>query len=612
MVACARRRAGPGVAADGVGHAAGGGSASADKVGARAAGVSAPAGRGGGALLRTVALLAGLLLTAGCRLDGGPADVVLRGGPVHTLDSDRPLARAVALRDGRIQWLGSSEAAGRWIGPATEIVELRGRALLPGFADAHLHLFSLADSLAEVDLVGSTSYAEVVARVAAAATRCAPGTWITGRGWDQNDWDETRLPQHALLSAAVDSHPVALERIDGHALLLNARALAAAGVDRHTAEPHGGRIHRDDSGEPSGVLVDDAMELVLSAIPRPSREEQRRRLGVAIAHLHERGVTAIHEAGLSREELVLLEELARAGELPLRVHALVDADEPALRWPAARSGWPSADLTGDGVLAVRGIKAVADGALGSRGAELSEPYADEPGQRGLVLASTDELAALASFALDRGFQLATHAIGDAANRRVLDAYERAFATHPSEVTAAARFRVEHVQVLHPDDLPRFAALGVLPSMQAQHCTSDMPWVPARLGPERSAWCYAWRALLDSGVIVPGGSDAPVESVDLPALLAAAVTRTDAAGRPVGGFHAEQRMTRQEALAHVTLWPAIAAFREADLGSITVGKRADLVLLSGDPLTVPEAELAQLGIELTIFGGRVVHRRGASP
>ncbi|RKY16351.1 MAG: amidohydrolase [Planctomycetota bacterium] len=565
-------------------------------------------------LLRTrfgglpVALLACLALCA-CRLDDGPAGIVFRGGSIHTADPDRPEVQAVAVREGRVVWTGSSEAAGRWIGRDTRVIELGTATLLPGFADAHLHLLGLGDALAEVDLVGSRSYAEVVARIAARAASQAPGSWVVGRGWDQNDWDEPLLPHHAALSAAVPEHPVWVRRIDGHAGLANARALALAGIDGQTRAPDGGRIHRDDSGAATGVLIDLAMSLVSSLQPELPPAERRRRVDLAVQHLLARGVTAVHEAGLDREGVELLEQMARDGELPLRVHAMLRASELALRQPAHVSGWPSDDLTGDGVLALRAIKLSADGALGSRGAALLSPYSDEPDQRGLLLADHAAVLELARFAAQNGWQLCTHAIGDRANRIVLDAYEQALSEHPVD---DHRFRIEHAQIVDPADLPRFAELGVLPCMQAQHQTSDMPWAGARLGPERLAGAYAWRDLLDTGVIIPGGSDAPVEAVHPLAAFHAAVTRQDLAGQPDGGWYPEQVMTRQQALLHSTLWPAMAAFREHDLGSITPGKRADLVLLSGDPMSVPMHEIPALQVLMTVFNGRVVFEAQPQP
>lgn len=539
-----------------------------------------------------------------------PADLLFVGGPVRTLEADQPLASALAVVGDRIAWVGDAAQAGRWRGPDTRVIELDGRCLLPGFTDAHLHLEGYADLLAEVDLVGTASYEDVVARVVARAAGAVPGAWIVGFGWDQNDWDDSAFPVHDPLSAALPDHPVVLRRIDGHALLANAAALAAAGVDGTTPVPDGGRMLRDPDGAPTGVLIDNAMALVLDAVPDKSEATRRARLPAAIAALHAHGITSVHDAGVPASTVALYAALDREGRFPLRVHVMLSAGEPALRADPALTGWPTPDLLGDGRIAVRAIKAYADGALGSRGAALLADYADDTGNRGLLLTTPEALAELARFAVDGGWQLCTHAIGTRANRLVLDTYEETLSA--VDDGPARRFRVEHAQVLAPADIPRFAALGVLPSMQAQHCTSDMPWAGRRLGPVRERGAYAWRALLDTGVILPGGSDCPVEEPDPIAAFHAAVTRQDAHARPEGGWHPEQCMTREEALAHLTRWPAYAAFREDDLGSLAPGKRADLVVLSGDPLGVPDDALLGLSVELTVFDGLVVFSRGATP
>jgi len=549
------------------------------------------------------ALWLALLVTP---LAAQPADLVFRGGPVHRVEPGARTASALAVSDDTIAWVGAQDEVSEWIGPKTVVVELAGRPLLPGFADAHLHLEGHGAALVQVDLVGTTSYAEVIATVAARANVEQPGTWITGRGWDQNDWDVKRFPQHAELSAAVPDHPVLIRRIGGHAVLANQHAMDLASVGVDSAAPPGGRILRDNEGRPTGVFVDNAMELLGNAIPKTSMEQRRARIETAISDLHAHGITSIHDAGVGASAVSVYAELARAGRFDLRNHVMIAADEPLLFAPISRTGWPTSDLTGQGLISVRAIKLSADGALGSRGAALLDDYSDESG-RGLITIPEGQTLKLARFAAGNGWQLCTHAIGDRANREVLDAYSLAL----SEVDdgAALRFRIEHAQVLHPDDLPRFAELGVLPSMQAQHQVSDMPWAQDRLGRVRVRGAYAWRDLLDSGVIIPGGSDCPVERPDPMAAFSAAVTRSDQVGHPPGGWYADQAMDRDEALAHLTLWPARAAFDEHRLGSLSPGKLADLVVLSGDPMSVPSNEIATLKVDLTIFDGRIVFRRG---
>jgi hypothetical protein len=536
-------------------------------------------------------------------------ELLMHGGDVHTLDDARPRAEAVGVRGGRIVFVGSEADAAARTDDRTRVVDLRGGHAYPGFADAHLHLARLGRFLQRVDLVGTASYAEVVARAAAQAARQPAGTWVLGRGWDQNDWEQAEFPHHAPLSEAVPDHPVLLERVDGHASLANAAAMRAAGLDAGVATPHGGRILRDANGAPTGVLIDSAEQLVERAVPAPDPAQDRDAVRLAVAELHRRGITAVHDPGVPLATARLYGEMARAGELPLRVYVMLSADDPAV-WRDAPD-LPASDLTGQGLVAVRAVKAYADGALGSRGAALLDDYADEPGNRGLVVTPPDRIEALAERCLRAGWQLATHAIGDAANRAVLDAYEAAFAAVPPAERPAGgddpRFRVEHVQVLAPQDVPRFAALGVIPSMQAQHQTSDMAWAGDRLGPDRVRGAYAWRALLDTGARIAGGSDAPVERVDPLAAFHAAVTRQDEHGRPPGGWHPEQAMTRAEALRHMTRWPAFASFDEERLGVLAVGRCADLVVLDTDLETAPAGSLPGAGVLLTVVDGRIVHR-----
>ncbi len=535
------------------------------------------------------------------------ADLLFHGGPIHTADPAQPTVEALLVRDGRVLLAGSLAEAEAGCGPATRRIDLAGRALLPGFADGHAHLMGIGAAAERVDLMGTTSYAEVVERARAAAAALPEGAWLQGRGWDQNDWADTAFPHHGPLSAALPDRPAVLTRVDGHALLANAAAMAAAGVGPETPDPPGGRILRDASGAPTGVFVDAAEALVRRAVPPEGPEALRRHARLAAAELHRHGITAIHDAGIGAAGLAALEELARAGEFRLRYHGMLDgSDAPLLADWFARG--PSADLTGDGVLAVRAVKLYADGALGSRGAALHEDYHDEPGNRGLLVTPPEQLRAVTERALRAGFQVGIHAIGDRGNTLALDAFEAALATVP---TADARLRVEHAQVLRPADAARFAELGLVAAVQAQHQTSDMPWAGARLGPEREKGAYAWRWLLDRGVPLCGGSDAPVERLDPLAAFRAAVARVDADGRPPGGWHPEHCMSREEALLHLTAWPAHAAFREADLGALRPGMRADLVVLSGDPMTAPVAALDAIEVVATYFEGAQVYPAGGA-
>ena len=533
-----------------------------------------------------------------------PADLIVTNARIYTADDARPRVEALAVRGGRIAFLGSAREAEALRGTATRVVDAGGETVIPGMVDAHAHFAGLAETLRSVDLTGTRSQAEAVARVVARASTLPPGTWIQGRGWDQNAWGDTRFPTHDPLSAAVPGHPVYLTRVDGHAAWVNAAAMQRAGLTRAARDPDGGRILRDAAGAPTGVLIDRAQGLVTRVIPEPTRAETRQGLTDAMAVMHRWGLTGMHDAGASRALIELYDEMAGAGALPLRLYVMIGDDSAALAHYFAKGPVAGAH---DGHLWVRAVKLYADGAMGSRGAALLEPYSDDPNNMGLLLSAPAHIRDVAARGLAAGFQVNTHAIGDRGNRVVLDAYEQALAARP---TANHRFRVEHAQVLHSDDLPRFAQLGVIPSMQASHQTSDMYWVGKRLGPTRTLGAYAWRSLLESGVVIPNGSDFPVEAVNPLISFHAAIARQDARDWPAGGWLPEQRMTREEALKSMTLWPAYAGFQEGELGSLSVGKRADFVILDRDIMRVPAELVLGTRVRSTWLGGREVYRQGA--
>ena len=533
-----------------------------------------------------------------------PADLIVTNARIYTADDARPRVEALAVRGGRIAFIGSAREAEALRGPATRVVDAGGETVIPGMVDAHAHFAGLAETLRSVDLTGTRSQAEAVARVVARAKTLPPGTWIQGRGWDQNAWGDTRFPTHDPLSAAVPGHPVYLTRVDGHAAWVNAAAMQRAGLTRAARDPDGGRILRDAAGAPTGVLIDRAQGLVTRVIPEPTRAETRQGLTDAMAVMHRWGLTGMHDAGASRALIELYDEMAGAGALPLRLYVMIGDDSAALAHYFAKGPVAGAH---DGHLWVRAVKLYADGAMGSRGAALLEPYSDDPNNLGLLLSAPAHIRDVAARGLAAGFQVNTHAIGDRGNRVVLDAYEQALAARP---TANHRFRVEHAQVLHSDDLPRFAQLGVIPSMQASHQTSDMYWVGKRLGPTRTLGAYAWRSLLESGVVIPNGSDFPVEAVNPLISFHAAIARQDARDWPAGGWLPEQRMTREEALKSMTLWPAYAGFQEGELGSLSVGKRADFVILDRDIMRVPAELVLGTRVRSTWLGGREVYRQGA--
>ncbi|HEX2251677.1 MAG TPA: amidohydrolase [Thermoanaerobaculia bacterium] len=559
-------------------------------------------------MVRTLLVLAATLLAPALpTFAEDAADLLLTHGVFYPVEPATSVVGSLAVRDGRIAYLGPDDGAAAFRGPGTEVIDLGGRAVTPGLIDAHSHLLGLGAALAQVDLVDTTSYEEVVSRVAAAAAETPAGTWVRGRGWDQNDWPGERdFPEHGPLSRAVPDHPVWLTRIDGHAALLNAAALRVLGIDAATSDPSGGRFLRDAEGRPTGVLIDNAMDVVRGRLPDPPPAEVRRQLALAARRAAELGLTTVTDMGVGDAAIAAYRELAEAGELPVRA-ALFLGDDAALleRW---FDHGPLLDL--DGRLMVRGVKLYADGALGSRGAALVEPYSDDPANLGLLTASGEHLREVATRAVASGFQVGIHAIGDRGNLVALDALEAALAASPD--ADDPRLRIEHAQVMRPQDIARMARLGVIASMQPTHATSDMPWAPDRLGEHRLAGAYAWREVLDAGGRLALGSDFPVERPDPLLGLHAAVTRQDLQGDPPGGWLPDQRLGRQEALRGFTLDAAWSLFLDHLVGSLEVGKRADLVVFDRDPMTVPEAEIPRVQVDLTVIDGRVVHRREAAP
>jgi len=553
-------------------------------------------------VLPLVAVAAGSLLaqTAPAR-----ADLIVVNAHVYTVDDAHPRASAFAVRNGRIVFVGSDKEARYLAGARTKVVDAHGRTVIPGMVDAHAHLLGLGVSLKNVQLAGSKSYDEVIAKVVERAKSARPGEWIQGRGWDQNLWPDKKFPTQEALSRAVPDHPVVLTRIDGHAVLANAMAIKAAGVTAATRDPEGGRIERAPDNSPAGVFVDNAMSLIRRAVPDETRAQVRDEILAAIAETNKWGLIGIHDAGASRETIDIYEELAREGRYNLRNYVLISGSDSASVRHYLTVG-PRSDLY-NGRLWVRSFKLYADGALGSRGAALLAPYSDDHANSGLLVTPPAEIQRIATQALRRGFQVGTHAIGDRGNRVTLDAYEAALKAVP---VADHRFRVEHAQVVSLEDIPRFAKLGVIPSMQASHQTSDMRWAETRVGPERIKGAYAWRSLLNTGVVIPNGSDFPVEEVNPLISFHSAVSRQDASNWPPGGWYPEQMMTRDEALRAMTIWPAYAGFQEKTMGSITPGKYADFVILDRDIMTVPVTEILLTKVISTWLGGKEVYSAGS--
>ncbi|HEV7837376.1 MAG TPA: amidohydrolase, partial [Gemmatimonadaceae bacterium] len=534
------------------------------------------------------------------------ADVVLVNGKIYTVDNVRPIASALAVRGGRVLFVGSDLEARTLANGATAVIDLHGATVLPGFVDAHAHLLGLGNMLQRVNVAGSTSYDEVIDRVKLWSKDVRPGEWILGRGWDQNRWQSKDFPTHDALSRAFPNNPVVITRVDGHALLANAKAMAVAGVSATTADPEGGRIIRLASGSPSGVFIDNAQNLIGRAIPASTPGDIRKAILAAIAECNRWGLTGVHDPGEDAETIGIYEQLAKEGRYNLRNYVMLsDPGEPGspatLGNPYLVRGPQSALYNGH--LWVRAIKLYADGALGSRGAALLAPYADEPTNSGLLVSKPEHIEAWAEAGLRRGFQVNVHAIGDRGNRIALDAFESALRAVPA---ADHRFRIEHAQVISPEDIPRFARLGVIPSMQATHQTSDMRWAETRVGPQRIRGAYAWRSLLNTGVVIPNGTDFPVEEVNPLLTFHAAVTRQDPTNWPEGGWYPEQKMTREEALQSMTIWPAYAGFQESLLGSLTPGKYADFVILDRDIMRIPATEILAARVLSTWIGGKRVY------
>ena len=524
--------------------------------------------------------------------------MLLTNGRIYTLGAKDSVVDSLVVREGRIAFAGRRGDVSL---PAGEpIVDLGGRAVLPGLVDAHAHLQIMARARISVNVGHARSEEDAAARVGASAATAAPGEWLAGRGWDQTLWPGGAFPTKASLDRTAPANPVALVRVDGHATWASSAALRAAGIDRETRDPAGGRVVKDARGEPTGLLIDTAQELVRRVEPPPSEARFDQAVREAIAECLAKGLTGIHEMGVDLDGFAQYRRLIERGHFPIRNYAAVSGRKA---WGEYRER--GRETLGAGRLVVGAVKFWLDGALGSRGAALHHPYCDDPGNTGLILIPPDELERLAREAAALGFQVCVHAIGDRANTLALDVFEKILAG--GGAGPEPRFRVEHAQILAEPDIPRFRQLGVLPSMQPTHCTSDMRWAAERLGPERLAGAYAWRSLLATGTIIAGGSDFPVEDANPFHGIHAAVTRRPLDGED-RGWQPAQRMTREEAVRSFTVWNAHAARQEAELGSLEPGKRADLVALSADVFRCPEARIKDIVPMLTMVGGDVVFTR----
>jgi predicted amidohydrolase YtcJ len=562
-------------------------------------------------------LTAAVMLTAGCA--AGPqadeADLVLHNGHVVTVDDAQPEAEAIAIRGHTILAVGTDAEIARYIGRNTEVIDLAGRLAIPGFIEGHGHYMGVGQAEMNLDLMHVRNWDEVVGMVAAAARDIQQDAWIVGRGWHQEKWDRVPepsvegVPVHASLDSVSPNNPVVLTHASGHASFVNKRALDLAGVDGRTPNPAGGEIVKDSNGNPTGLLRETAMDLVSGARSRSEagrtaqdRDTAARRAAQFAAQAAlKNGITSFHDAGVSYSTVDFYRTLEAENALPLRLYVMIRASNAEHERNLAQYYMPAEE---NDYLVVRSIKVSIDGALGSHGAWLLEPYTDMQTSHGLATTPPESVVRTAELAIANGFQLNVHAIGDRANREVLDIYERAFGSIAG--SPDLRWRIEHAQHLHPSDIRRFAQLGVIPAMQGVHATSDGPWIPRRLGDQRAReGAYVWRELMESGAIIANGTDAPVEDINPLASFYSSVTRRMNDGTV---FYGDQRMTREEALRSYTLNNAYAAFEEDVKGSLRAGKLADIVVLSKNIMTVPEDDILSTQVDYTIVGGVVRYVR----
>jgi predicted amidohydrolase YtcJ len=568
-------------------------------------------------LFASLALLAAamtVLISSGCAKSVEPADLVLMNAKIVTVDEALPEANWIAVRGETIADLGTKSGGyRRYVGDSTRVIDLEGALVIPGIIESHGHFTSLGASKMILDLTKAASWDDIVALVAEAAKTVKPGEWILGRGWHQDKWKEVPrpnvhgLPLHDGLSRVSPENPVLLTHASGHSLLANAKAMELAGITRKTTNPAGGEIIRDAKGNAIGAFLETAQSLLRYEAGHgelsPEEEEARNRkiVDLALAECLSHGVTTFYDAGSSFETIDLFKRIAAEGKLSVRLNVMLSEDNAALAKKGAAYRMVGAM---NNHLTVRAIKRLIDGALGAHGAWLLEPYEDLPSSTGLNTYPVEDLKVTAEYAIENGFQLCVHAIGDRGNREVLDVYEGAFKAHPEKTDL--RWRIEHAQHLSLDDIPRFGLLGVIPAMQGIHCTSDGPWVPKRLGQKRAAeGAYVWQKLMAGGAVIPNGTDVPVEPIDPLSCFYATVTRKTSDGST---FYPDQRMSRMEALRSYTANGAFAAFEEKIKGSLTPGKLADITVLSRDIMTCPEEEIRGTEVLHTIVGGEILYSK----
>lgn len=536
------------------------------------------------------------------------ASLVLRNGKIVTADRTFSVQESLAIQDDQIVYVGNDHGVAAYIGPDTRVIDLDGRFTMPGMTDAHCHPLNLgrSDDEETFTVAGTTSFAEVVEKVELKAITLEPGEWIIGSGWSEQDWQDKSLPIHDALSAVTPDNPVFLYRRGGNSSFVNQRALEIAGIDRDTPDPYGGQIYRKSNGDPTGFLVNMGNNLVKDHFPQPDHGyEYYRDVYVNAGRIsHEAGLTGWHVAGTYPDQLAVFREMVDRGELKMRVNAMIQNPRKGDLEAHFREH-RVLNYGGRDLFQVRSVKVFFDGALGSRGAAFYEPYSDDPDNIGVTEIPPEHLYEVALAGLKAGVQVAPHAIGIRGNGVMLDMFEKALMEYPVN---DHRFRSEHAQIVGLDDVQRFKRLGVIPSMQLIHATSDMPIVEDRVGRERMQGAYAWRSFIDAGLPVAAGSDFTVESHRPLWGIYAGVTRQDHGGQPEGGWMPEQRLTREETIRAYTNWPAYAAFLEDVSGSIEVGKYADIVVLDGDLLEMPPAQILDTKVLYTIVAGEIVYQR----
>ncbi|WP_026955321.1 amidohydrolase [Algoriphagus vanfongensis] len=560
--------------------------------------------------LYLVAILGVILLSCSPQPDN-PADTVYLNGTIYTVDDSNPKVEAIAVKDGLILALGNSSDMDQYIGQSTQVVDLLGMTMTPGLIESHAHLMGIGYNKLELDLMYVKTYDELVEKVAEAVAKAKPGDWITGRGWHQDKWIEkpeklvNGFQTNDQLNEVSPDNPVYLSHASGHASFVNGKALELAGIanlkGERPVEIEGGEIIVDELGNPTGILSERASGLVSRLIPNETPERAAEALTLALQELAEKGITSFHDAGSGQDVIDLVDQFKKEGKLTSRMYIMLTGRQPELLEEWYKKG-PMIDE--DHLLTVRSIKLNCDGALGNRGAWLLEDYSDRPGHRGHETLPMSVVTEVSEKALPLGFQVCSHAIGDRANQEVLDRYEAAFAKNPE--IKDHRFRIEHAQHIDLEDIPRFGEMGVIAAMQAIHLSSDRPWAIDRLGEQRIVdGAYVWQKLMQSGAVVTNGTDAPVEPVDPIPSFYASVTRKTLAGTPTEGYEATQKMTREEALRSYTLDGAFAEFEEEFKGSLEVGKAADFTVFDKNIMEIPEEEILDTKVAMTVVGGKIV-------